>query len=228
MGYLTPDVTPDNSVCRALFIPNDEQYLAIVRGALQELTFASNWDKFGTLTREQAAQNFVDMFDKFCLNEGGVCRVIGEIIAYAGSTSPDSRWLVCDGSEVLQSTYPDLYTVVGNTYGSATSGYFRLPDLRGRAISGVGTGTGLSAVTLGQAYGEENHILTVGELAAHHHAYDPVVVGDLDVESFGIPQPNAAQIIPLITENTYDTGDNDPHNTIGPRLGINYLIVAKD
>lgn len=227
MGYLTPDTSPASVTCRALFIPDHEQYLAIVRGALQELTFSYNWTNFGSLTPDQAAAMFVPMFDKFCFSEGQ-CRLIGEIVAYAGSSSPDIRWLFCDGSEVLIADYPDLYTIISDTYGVASADNFRLPDLRGRSISGIGTGTGLTSVTLGLEYGEENHVLTVGELATHHHAYDPVVVGDLDLESPGVPQPNAAQIVPLITENTYDTGNNEGHNTIGPRLGINYLIVAKD
>jgi len=227
MGYLTPDTTPDKATCRALFIPDSEQYLAIVRGALQELTFPYNWDKFGALTPEQAAENFVDMFDRFCFNIG-VCRVVGEIIAFAGSTTPDDRWLVCDGSEYDADEYSDLFAVIGTIYGSTGSGLFKVPDLRGRALSGVGTGSGLTEVVIGQEYGEESHILTVGELAVHSHAYAPVIIGDLDVESVGLPQPNAAQIVPVVTENTYDTGNNDPHNTIGPRLGITYLIVARD
>lgn len=226
MPYLTPNVAPTEFICRALFIPNDLDFLAIITGAIQELTFAYNFEKYGALTPEQTSEMFTVMFDKFCFNEG-MCRVIGEIIEYAGSASPNPSWLVCDGSEVSQATYPDLYTVIGATYGSASAGMFRLPDLRGRSMSGTGTGTGLTAVSLGQEYGEENHVLTVGELAEHHHAYDPVVVGDLDLESPGVPQPNAAQIVPLITENTYDTGNNEGHNTVGPRLGVTMLIVAR-
>lgn len=227
MGYLTPDITPGNAVCRVLFIPDDEQYLAIVRGALQELTFPHNWVKFGMLTPDIAAQNFVDMFDKFCFNVGN-CRMIGEIVAYAGNSSPTDKWLICDGGEYDAVDYPDLYAVIGVIYGSSGSGLFNVPDLRGRALSGTGAGTGLSGVALAQQYGEESHSLTVAELPAHNHAYDPVVVGDLDVEGVGVPQPNAAQIIPAVTENTYDTGSNTAHNTIGPRLGATYLIVARD
>lgn len=227
MGYLTPNEAPDGYICRALFVPNSEQFLAIMRGAIQELTFSYNWTKYGTLDQNECAELFLETFDRFCFNEG-ICRMIGEVVAFAGATSPTDKWLACDGSEYDANDYPDLYAVIGTTYGSSGDGLFKVPDLRGRAMSGTGTGTGLSAVTLGQQYGEENHVLTVAELAAHHHAYDPVVTGDLDVEGAGVPQPNAAQIIPAITENTYDTGSGDGHNTIGPRLGINYMIVAKD
>jgi len=224
MGYLTPDIAPDTATCRALFVPNDEQYLAIVRGALQELTFAYNWTKFGTLTPQEAADSFVDMFDRFCFNEG-ICRMIGEIVAYAGDTTPSDKWLVCDGSEYDVDDYPDLYAVIGDTYGSSGSGLFMVPDLRGRALSGAGTGTGLTGVAIGQQYGEESHVLINSEMPAHSHSYIPPTL-NVDLESPGAPDLFAAGIgVPTVTG---DTGGNGGHNTIGPRMGINYLIVAKD
>jgi len=70
MGYLTPDENPTESTCRVLFIPDNEQFIAIVRGALQELTYPENWFQFGELTPEEAAAAFVPMFDAFCFDEG--------------------------------------------------------------------------------------------------------------------------------------------------------------
>jgi hypothetical protein len=87
MGYLTPNTAPDTVTCRALFVPNSEECLAIVRGAINELIYAYNWDKYGALTEQESADLFVDMFDRFCYSEGP-CRVIGEIIEFAGTTSP--------------------------------------------------------------------------------------------------------------------------------------------
>lgn len=42
-----------------------------------------------------------------------------------------SGFLVCDGSEVSQVTYADLYAILGDNYGAASPGMFRLPDARG-------------------------------------------------------------------------------------------------
>jgi microcystin-dependent protein len=60
---------------------------------------------------------------------------IGAIFPYAGPTPPPG-YLLCDGSEVLTSTYTALFNIIGYTYrdpslllGGAT---FALPDLRGR------------------------------------------------------------------------------------------------
>lgn len=222
MGYLTPDTVPGNTSCRALFIPDSDDYLAIVRGALQELTFEYNWDKFGALTPEEAAQSFVDMFDRFCLYTES-CRMIGEIVIFAGSTNPNPNWLACDGSEVAQDDYPDLYTVIGDTYGSAGSGNFKLPDLRGMSPSGVGTGPGMSAVTLGQRYGAETHTLTEGEMPAHTHSEGTVTPVAIPVGPLA-PVPSAIPAIGI----TGSAGSGQAHSIIGPRLGLNFFIVALD
>jgi len=53
----------------------------------------------------------------------------GTVLMYVSPTPP-SGWLLCDGSEVSQSTYADLYTAIGSTYndGNETVGNFRLPN----------------------------------------------------------------------------------------------------
>jgi len=88
----------------------------------------------------------------------------GTITAYGGATAP-AGYLLCDGSSVSSSTYLALHAVISNTYGgSAYTGAaglsFNLPDYRGRTLVGVGTGSGLTARTLGGTVGTESH--TVG------------------------------------------------------------------
>lgn len=66
---------------------------------------------------------------------------IGTIITFAGA-SPPNGYLLCDGAEVLRSDYPELYSVIGNSYVNgvlAGSGSFKLPDLRGRFALGRDT-----------------------------------------------------------------------------------------
>ncbi len=64
----------------------------------------------------------------------------GMFMDFGGSTVP-SGWLYCDGSEVSQATYPNLYAAIGNTWGTAAAGNFKLPDFRGFLKIGDGTGT---------------------------------------------------------------------------------------
>ena len=79
----------------------------------------------------------------------------GIIQMFAGSTAP-SGWLVCDGSAVSRTTYATLFAAIGTTWGTGNgSTTFNLPDLRGRAPIGAGTGSGLTARTLGSTGGSE-------------------------------------------------------------------------
>lgn len=79
---------------------------------------------------------------------------VGSLQAYAGASAP-TGWLLCDGSQQAITTYPELYSVLGTTYGSLTNGsggagstHFRVPDLRGRMPIGAGNdGTAANSAT---------------------------------------------------------------------------------
>jgi len=61
---------------------------------------------------------------------------VGSILQYAGSSAP-SGWLLCDGSDISQSTYSALYAIIGTDYGDPGGGDFTLPDARARIPMGV-------------------------------------------------------------------------------------------
>ena len=93
----------------------------------------------------------------------------GIIEMFAGSTAPNG-WLVCDGSTVSRKTYGDLFKIIGTTYGAGNSNStFTLPDMRGRCPIGVGTGTSLTARTLGSNVGAETATLAEANMASHTH-----------------------------------------------------------
>jgi microcystin-dependent protein len=96
----------------------------------------------------------------------------GVMQMFAGSTAP-SGWLVCDGSAVSRFTYSALFAVIGTTFGAGNgSTTFNVPDLRSRAPMGAGTGTGLTARTLGGQVGAEAVTIGSGNLPTHQHAID--------------------------------------------------------
>lgn len=220
MGFLTPNSIPARQTCRAVFFPDSLEWLAVVTGALNELAIPTQWEKYGTVTPEDAAAAFVPFFDMFCFNQGA-CRVIGEIIAYAGNTSPNPNWLACDGSSLLRADYPDLFTVIGTAYGSVDGTHFNLPDLRGRAQIGIGTGSGLSPRALGDSLGEEQHTLTQAEMPSHSHSY-----GGTLLTSTVVPPPLDGLSPNPLPAATGNTGGDGAHNNMQPSLAINYLIVA--
>lgn len=75
----------------------------------------------------------------------------GAIMAFARSTPPSSYWLVCDGRAVSRSTYSNLFSAIGTTFGAGNgSTTFNLPDLRGVFVRGWDTGRGFDN---GRAFG---------------------------------------------------------------------------
>lgn len=65
---------------------------------------------------------------------------VGIVLPYAGAaTSVPDGWLPCDGSEVSQTTYAELFAVLSTTWntGGEGAGNFRLPDTRGKGIIGL-------------------------------------------------------------------------------------------
>lgn len=62
---------------------------------------------------------------------------VGAMTFWAG-LNPPQGWLLCDGSSKLINDYPDLYRVLGNQFGAASVGYFKLPDTLGSATASDG------------------------------------------------------------------------------------------
>ena len=81
---------------------------------------------------------------------------VGTISMYAGHCVPDG-WLFCSGEEVCIAEYEELYDVIGDLYGGACEGKFRIPNLRGRVPVGVNHHAceGISIRCLGNTGGNE-------------------------------------------------------------------------
>ena len=175
----------------------------------------------------------------------------GSIHSFGGGSVP-LGWLLCDGSVVSQTTYAALFTNIGTGYntGGEGAGNFRLPDYRGRSILGAGTGTGLTARSIGQYLGEENHVLSLAESPIHSHVVDSHSHGGgshghtyTSTHSQGLWQPawlsgetngetqvgsggiNASgTIISAEAPGTNQVGSSNSHNTIHPVLVATVII----
>lgn len=87
--------------------------------------------------------------------------------------TPPTGWLLCDGSAVSRSTYAALFAVIGTTFGAGNgTTTFNLPDFRGRAPIGVGTGSGLTARALADQVGVESVTLTAAQSGLPEHTHN--------------------------------------------------------
>lgn len=233
--WLTPNTATGALTCRRVIFPNGVDWIAIVSGALLSLTAAYNFEQFGTSTPEATAEQFRIMFDDFSLPGERTCRMIGEVIAFAGPVSPDPNWLLCDGASLYIPDYDPLFQIIGWTYGAPDATHFNLPDLRGRVIIADGTGPGLSPRTQGDIIGEENHTLTVAELASHSHAdsghshAEGIAAPTAITIGAGVPAPSAIPAVGVSGTGFAaigNSGSDAAHNTIQPSLVLSYYIVA--
>jgi len=119
---------------------------------------------------------------------------LGTIQMYPIATAPvattnGGTWLICDGSSKVRTDYPDLHTLITNTYGTYPSGStFLLPDLRARVPVGYNVGAIGSGVTVrsvramaSTADGTEDHILANTQIPKHLHPItDPGHIHPID------------------------------------------------
>jgi microcystin-dependent protein len=182
----------------------------------------------------------------------GIGIVPGVVLPFAGGAAP-AGFLPCDGSTVSQTTYPALYAVLGTLWGPDAGGNFTLPDLRDRCLIGTSPG-GLgadrpTARSAGQVGGEESHVLTIAQLAAHGHSVtDPTHQHSAD--AFGGSYLAGSAVARATTNgaggtfghgatglgshiatelaatgvSVDSTGSGDPHNTMPPFAVIQWII----
>jgi microcystin-dependent protein len=155
---------------------------------------------------------------------------IGEIRMFAGNFAP-AGWALCDGQLLSTTDNPELFNVIGTTYGGDGVATFGLPDLRGRLP--IHMGTGLSSYTLAQQGGVETVTLTTSQIPAHSHPFQPTA-NDADSNSANnnlLAQPPvlleyvASAPSSLLSSNSVAaTGGSQPHSNFQSYLCVNFII----
>lgn len=88
------------------------------------------------------------------------------------SINLQAGYVACDGASYLRASFPTLFANLGgasSTWGLPDGTHFNVPDFRGRSPMGDGTGSGLTNRVFGTIAGEEIHVLSISEMAAHNH-----------------------------------------------------------
>lgn len=135
----------------------------------------------------------------------------GIIMPFAGTVAPQGC-LFCDGSAVSRTTYAELFSVIGTTYGEGDGETtFNVPDLSGRVVIGVS-----NSHALGTTGGSETVTLTADQMPAHSH----------EVPQHGHDN-NIAATTPNLTHTiTQPVYKYNKANNTGCGSGVNNAIVT--
>lgn len=196
----------------------DRKYIPYIVGALQALLHADTYES-------DAQDSIYEATDLIAAIQTGGCEVsvpIGTISQYATATVPDG-YLDCDGAEYDKVDYPDLYAVLHANY-IIDANTFAVPDFRGRAPIGIGTGAGLSARAMNDSVGVETQSLTIANLPAHAHTM--TVYGGGHNTSAGSNIDLSANSTNQTTKSTSSQGSDTAHNNMQPSRATGFCIKA--
>jgi len=117
MPYLTPDELPETYDCRSLAIPASSDWLALVTGALTELTKTWNWEQHGTLTVDQCVTAMETMIAAYyagcsaCTLPGGYKATRINASGHLETLSDSGEWEAATGDYA----YPAITAREGGT-----------------------------------------------------------------------------------------------------------------
>ena len=161
---------------------------------------------------------------------------VAEIRIWALNYAPRG-WAFCDGTLLPIAQNTALFSLIGTIYGGDGRTTTALPDLRGRAPMGPGSGTGLTPRQVGEKSGVETVTLTSAQLPFHTHALRANSnIADLATPSsarslarssggFAYQQDATSNQVDLAAEAVSSAGGGGAHNNMMPSLTLNFCIA---
>lgn len=159
---------------------------------------------------------------------------IGSVIDYGGTSAP-TNWFFCFGQAVSRTTYSDLFSAIGTTFGVGNgSTTFNVPDYRGRVSAGkddmggssanrlTGSNLGVNGSNLGASGGEESHKLTIAEMPSHNHT-STLTSALAYTLAYTATLTSGSGYANLVNTISY-TGGSSNHNIVQPTIIMNKII----
>lgn len=138
-------------------------------GTVKKTMLVTTTSQIGIVVNYIGSMNGIQATNIVELNE---VTPVGSIMPWSGKNETDVPigWLLCDGDQFSSSDYPELSSLLGDTFGPIYGALYRLPDFRGKGPIGVNKdNSAYSDRTIGDVGGEEKHFLTQSEIPSHAH-----------------------------------------------------------
>ena len=155
--------------------------------------------------------------------------LVGEVKQYFGATVPD-KYLLCNGQEIAQADYPELYAVIGSLEccQSENVGMFKVPDLQGRFLQGANGNLGnMIEAGLPNITGEIQCIRYLNNNKNATGVFKSSTENDSNVQNFWADVKNSDTGILNFNANNSNTIYGKSNTVQPPAISVNYIIRAK-
>jgi len=148
---------------------------------------------------------------------------VGAIMMWPTSTAP-TGYLLCQGGTQNIADYPALAALTGTNFGGDGVTTFGIPDLRGRAPVGIGTGDATDATlwVLSQKKGSEGHILVLDEIPSHAHGFK--AASNNTSGASGAQAGDSSAIRQETDLTTAYVGGGKAHTSLQPSIALAFII----
>lgn len=153
---------------------------------------------------------------------------VGAIFPFVGGQAP-TGFALCNGQTLDRVQFAELFRLIGTKYGTTNTSNFKVPDLSGRFLVGVGTG-----YSLGDTGGSQTVALTAAQMPIHSHDVtgkaDQAGRAGVGMYASNVSGGSSWQVLST-TENgslsgltTTSAGSGQAHENRPPYFALEYII----
>ena len=173
-------------------------------------------------------------------SQAGTDAYLGEIMITPYTFCPRGS-IAAEGQLLPISSYSALFSLYGTTFGGDGRTTFSMPDLKGRAIVGIGSGPGLTPRTQGQKSGVEQNTIAQANMPSHTHRTgiqtydDPANSTSPKGNAFGVTATNtyvsnetapSGKFMNPLSVSVDSAGASAPMNNMQPFNVLRYCVVT--
>ena len=153
---------------------------------------------------------------------------VGALLPFVGGQAP-TGFALCNGQALDRTQFAELFRLIGTKYGTTNSSNFKVPDLSGRFLVGVGAG-----YSLGDTGGSQTVALTAAQMPVHSHDVtgkaDQAGRAGVGMYASNVSGGSGWQVLST-TENgslsgltTTSAGSGQAHENRPPYFALEYII----